>query len=91
MVWAAREGGQSLRPHLLAALMTASMDGTHPLHAAARTTPELLERLDTLATVRDTSAAHARRRPAPPLTVEQRLSVISAVYEAVEALHGMHP
>ncbi|MFY0526842.1 hypothetical protein ACN28I_28130 [Archangium gephyra] len=88
-VWVAREGGQSLRPHLLAALLTASLNGTHPLHAAA-CPPGLLERLDALATARDTSAPHARRRPAPPLTAEQLLTVVSTVYDAVEALHGMH-
>ena len=89
VVWTSREG-DSRRPHLLAALLTASIsDGTHPLHAAACTTPELLKRLDALATARDTSAAPARRRPAPSLTAEQLLTVISIVYEAVEALHGM--
>lgn len=91
MVWAARQGGQSLRPHLLAALLTASIDDTHPLHAAARTCPELLERLDTLETARDTSAAHARHRPALALTPEQLITVVTTVYKAVEALHGMHP
>ncbi|MFY0527524.1 hypothetical protein ACN28I_31725 [Archangium gephyra] len=93
------QGGQSLLPHLLAA----SIDGTHPIHAAALP-PELLERLGALATARDTNAAHVRRRPVPPLTAEQLLTVISTVYEAEEALHvistvyeaeealhGMHP
>ena len=52
---------------------------------------EMLERLDALATARDTRAAHARRDQAPALTSELIATAVSAVYEAVEALHGPTP
>jgi hypothetical protein len=83
--WAAEHGGQSLRPHLLAALLTAHADASHPLHGAARQCPDLLHRLDALAEMRDTLAAHAHGRS---LSGPQLSTAISTVYATIEALRG---
>jgi hypothetical protein len=83
--WAAQHGGQSLRPHLLSALLTAHADTTHPLHIAAREQPDLLARLNALAELRDTIAAHASSRT---LQLEQLSPAVDTVYTTVEALRG---
>ena len=46
----------SLRPLLLAALLAADREDAHPLRGAARARPDLLERLDALASARDRAA-----------------------------------
>lgn len=83
--WAAEHGNESLRPHLLAALLTALADDSHPLRAAARERPDLLSCLDELATLRDRSAAHAN---SATLSLQQVSAVVATVYDAVQALRG---
>jgi hypothetical protein len=54
----------SLRPLLVLALLSAGRDEAHPLTRAGRAHPDLLDRLDALATARD-RAAHDGRTPEP--------------------------
>lgn len=53
---AERHGGGSLRPLLLLVLLCADRYPAHPLRRAAKTHPDLLHRLDLLATARDNVA-----------------------------------
>ncbi|HWO23904.1 MAG TPA: hypothetical protein VNO30_34415 [Kofleriaceae bacterium] len=71
----------SLRPLLVLALLCADRNEVHPLRRAARTHPDLLHRLDELATARD-RAAHDGTDTWP-----QRVSRhVETAYAAVEVL-----
>jgi len=54
--YAEQGGGGSMRPLLVLALLCAEEDGEHPLRHAGRLWPDLLHRLDALATARDCAA-----------------------------------
>jgi hypothetical protein len=71
----------SLRPLLVLALLQAERDEEHPLRRAAPTHPDLLYRLDALATARDRSA-HDGAATWP--TMVQRH--VDTTYTAVETL-----
>lgn len=71
----------SLRPLLVLALLCADHDEDHPLRRAARTHPDLLHRLDELATARD-RAAHDGASALAQLVNRH----VETAYAAVEAL-----
>jgi hypothetical protein len=71
----------SLRPLVVLALLCADGNDNHPLRRAARTTPDLLHRLDELATDRD-RAAHDGAATWP----QQVQRHVDTAYAAVEAL-----
>lgn len=62
-IHAALRGGGGLRPLVLALLLGAPGCPDHPLVQAARRAPDLLDRLDALARVRDTVGHATNRRP----------------------------
>lgn len=74
-------GSGSLRPLVVLGLLCADRDDEHPLRLAARTSPDLLHRLDDLATARD-RAAHDGTATWPQ-KVQQH---VDTAYAAVEAL-----
>ncbi len=74
-------GGGSLRPWLVLGLLCADRDEEHPLRRAGRTTPELLHRLDELATARD-RAAHDGAASWPQKVQRH----VDTAYTAIEAL-----
>lgn len=71
----------SLRPLLVLALLAADRHEDHPLRRAARAHPDLLHRLDELATARD-RAAHDGADPWPQRVQRH----VDTAYVAVEAL-----
>ena len=79
---AAEYGSQSLRPHILAALLATRKFREHPLHDLAQTHPDILSRLDQLATLRDASS-HASSRASPNLTLTECDRCIETVYHLV--------
>jgi len=79
---AAEYGSQSLRPHILAALLATRKFRDHPLHNLAQTHPDILSRLDWLATLRDASS-HASSRASPNLTLTECDRCIETVYHLV--------
>ncbi len=74
-------GGGSLRPLVVLGLLCAGRDEDHPFRRAGRTVPDLLHRLDELATARD-RAAHDGAATWPQ-TVRRH---VDTAYAAVEAL-----
>lgn len=76
---AAIRGEGSLRPHLLAALLTTRQDSQHPLKLVAQTAPDMLTRLDKLAQLRDKSSHFSNQQ----LTLIEVSQQISTVYEFV--------
>lgn len=74
-------GGGSLRPLVVLALLCADRDEGHPLRQAGRSAPDLLHRLDELATARD-RAAHDSAASLPQKVHRQ----VDTAYLAVEAL-----
>ncbi len=79
---ASEYGSQSLRPHILAALLATRKFGEHPLHNLAQTHPDILSRLDQLATLRDASS-HASSRASPNLTLSECDRCIETIYHLV--------
>jgi hypothetical protein len=77
---AAEYGSQSLRPHILAALLATRIFADHPLRNLAKKHPDILSKLDQLATLRD-SSSHASTRASPNLTEVDRC--IETVYYLV--------
>jgi len=80
---AAEYGSQSLRPHILAALLATRIFADHPLHNLAQTYPDILSRLDQLATLRDASS-HASSRASPNITECDRC--IETIYHLVSSI-----
>ncbi|WNG39367.1 hypothetical protein F0U61_41160 [Archangium violaceum] len=74
-------GGGTLRPLVVLGLLCADRDDAHPLRRAARTSPDLLHRLDDLATARD-RAAHDGTATWPQKVQRH----VDTAYAAVEAL-----
>jgi hypothetical protein len=74
-------GGGSLRPLVVLGLLAADRDMEHPFRRAGRTAPDLLHRLDTLATARD-RAAHDGAATWPQKVQRH----VDTAYAAVEAL-----
>ena len=79
--YAEQGGGGSLRPLVVLGLLSADLDDDHPFRRAARTAPDLLHRLDELATARD-RAAHDGAATWP----QQVQRHVDTAYAAVEAL-----
>ncbi|MCB9609590.1 MAG: hypothetical protein H6716_23565 [Polyangiaceae bacterium] len=79
--YAEDRGGGSLRPLVILGLLCADRDDEHPLCRAAAASPDLLHRLDELATARD-RAAHDGAKTWPD-KVERH---VDTAYAAVEAL-----
>jgi len=79
---AAEYGSQSLRPHILAALIATRKFGEHPLHNLAQIYPDIISRLDQLATLRD-SCSHASSRASPNPTISECDRCIETVYHLV--------
>jgi hypothetical protein len=77
---AAEYGSQSLRPHILAALLATRIFADHPLRNLAKKHPDILRKLDQLATLRD-SSSHASTRASPNLIEVDRC--IETVYHLV--------
>jgi hypothetical protein len=77
---AAEYGNQSLRPHILAALLATRNFDDHPLHNLAKKHPAILSRLDELAELRNNSG-HGSSRASPNLTGVDRC--IETVYHLV--------
>lgn len=75
-------GEGSLRPVLLATLLATRHNTKHPLYLAAARAPDMLERLDTLAKLRDQSSHSSSQR----LELSQVLPQISTVYEFVSSM-----
>lgn len=75
-------GEGSLRPLLLATLLATRHDTKHPLYLAAARAPDILERLDTLAKLRDQSSHSSSQK----LELSQVLLQISTVYEFVSSM-----
>lgn len=81
MQHAEQRGGGSLRPLVVLALLCADRTDQHPLRSAAASHPDLLHRLDALATARD-RAAHDGAA-----TSSQKVqSHLDTVYDAVHSL-----
>lgn len=78
---AERWGGGSLRPLVVLGLLCADRDEKHPLRRAGRTAPDLLHRLDELATARD-RAAHDGAATLPQKVQRH----VDTAYTAVETL-----
>lgn len=74
-------GGGSLRPLVLLGLLCADRDEDHPFRRAGRSAPDLLHRLDELATARD-RAAHDGAATWPQKVQRH----VDTAYAAVEAL-----
>lgn len=74
-------GGGSLRPLVVLGLLCADRDEEHPFRRAGRTAPDLLHRLDELATARD-RAAHDGAATWPQKVQRH----VDTAYAAVEAL-----
>lgn len=74
-------GGGSLRPLMVLAMLCADRDEHHPLRRVGRAQPELLHRLDALATARD-RAAHDGSATWP----QQVNAHVESTYLAIEAL-----
>lgn len=74
-------GGGSLRPLVVLGLLCADRDEEHPFRRAGRTAPDLLHRLDALATARD-RAAHDGAATWPQKVQRH----VDTAYAAVEAL-----
>lgn len=83
----AQSGQGSLGPHIVLALLCARTTADHPLRAAAPHMPELLERLDALARLRDRAAHDSHRTPES--TPEDLRAVAETVYAAVR--HMLFP
>jgi hypothetical protein len=79
--YAEQGGGGSLRPLVVLGLLCADRDKEHPFRRAGRTTPDLLHRLDELATARD-RAAHDGAATWPQMVQRH----VDTAYAAVEAL-----
>ncbi len=79
--YAETNGGGSLRPLLLLALLCADRQDAHPLRRAAKMYPKLLHDLDELASARD-SAAH----DGPHIRISSVQAGINTAYSAVESL-----
>lgn len=79
--YAEQAGSGSLRPLLVVALLCADHDADHPLRRASLKNPDLLRRLDELATARD-QAAHDAIDTWPETVIRH----VETVFAAVEAL-----
>lgn len=79
--YAERGGGGSLRPLVVLGLLCADRDEEHPFRRVGNTTPDLLHRLDALATARD-RAAHDGSVTWPQMVQRH----VDTAYAAVEAL-----
>ncbi len=79
--YAEQGGGGSLRPLVVLGLLCADRDEDHPFRRAGRTAPDLLHRLDELATARD-RAAHDGAATWPQKVQRH----VDTAYAAVEAL-----
>jgi hypothetical protein len=77
----------SLRAYMVAGLLTARVQGEHPLRHAAKDCPSLLARMEALATIRDTAAAHDSDRT---LTIQDARAQIDTLFDAIVLLLG-HP
>jgi hypothetical protein len=81
--------GWRLRPSILAAVLTASRDQTHPLWKAAAMDPDLLVRLDAIADIAG-DAAHANSAPSSQGAFADEVSrIVSAVHHAVALMSGL--
>lgn len=76
---ASEYGNQSLRPHILAALLATRIFPNHPLHHLAEEHPNILTQLDKLAGLRDDSS-HASSRASPTITVTEVDHCIHSIY-----------
>lgn len=76
--------GESLRPRLVTALLSAQYKLGHPLRTAAAHRPEMLEALDNLAEIRNTRSAHAGTTEMPSLTLSSLRYHIEIVYVLAE-------
>lgn len=79
--YAERDGGGSLRPLLVLALLCADRDEKHPMREAGRRRPDLLHQLDDLAAARD-RAAHDTQATWPQRVQRH----VDTTYAAIEAL-----
>jgi hypothetical protein len=80
---AAQYGGGSLRPLLVLALLSTAGLDQHPLRRAAAEAPDLLHRLDAVATVRDSSAHEGSGERTSQREQEQRRQRIREAVETV--------
>ncbi|MEB3220272.1 MAG: hypothetical protein VKN72_29115 [Nostocales cyanobacterium 94392] len=76
---ASEYGNQSLRPHMLAALLATRIFPNHPLYHLAEEHPNILTQLDKLAGLRDDSS-HASSRASPTITVAEVDHCIHSIY-----------
>jgi hypothetical protein len=87
---AAQAGSGSLRPLLVLALLGTPGVAKHPLAHAAKQAPDLLHRLDALATIRDKAAHEATEQQRPTLAPrrwpERIQECVETVYLAVRNL-----
>ena len=81
---AADYGEGSLRPGLLAALLTARYNSQHPLQIVAKQAPDMLERLDKLAELRDKSSHYSSQQLALPEVSQQMTTVYEFVARMLE-------
>lgn len=72
---AADSGKQSLRPHVLAALLTAINYPEHPLRSLAQKYPSFLQELDELAKLRNQSG-HASNQQLNLSDIEQQIDTV---------------
>lgn len=80
------DGGWRLRGAIIAAVLSARDDRSHPLHRAASEEPALLDLLDGVAT-----AGGALHSGAKPQSLEETLRIVANVHRAVGLLAGLRP
>lgn len=86
IIRAAKHGDQSINPRLLAALLAAHRDRTHPLWSAARVLPDMLARIARVAELRnEAGGAHAGTGDVA-LELEQVQDAVKSVYRIVRTL-----
>jgi hypothetical protein len=85
---AVEAGTATLRPLILAALLAARTAADHPMRRVAKRDPQLLCRLDALATLRDTAAAHDSDRT---LALRDVGTQVETVYDTLLLLNCTGP
>lgn len=83
--YAAGNGNGSLRPLLILAVLGTAGAPAHPLVRAGREAPDLLKRLDDLASVRDAAAHESAPTRRPAAEREKRRVLVRAAVETVFA------
>lgn len=86
---AADYGEASLRPHLLAALLTTRHDDKHPLQMLAQKAPDMLYRLDKLAGMRDKSSHSSKQQLALTEVSQQIFTVYQFVASMLSSTYQM--